>query len=146
VMVALALAAPLLLIHKIRFDLHAPKVYVRQVGAELAPMLPAGARVAIVDPLDAGMYAKMMRYEIYRSGEVVSVLKNGLPLKWLRKRLDESKPDHAWVHTQDAAVRTVFQAELPAGSSYLLKASDQGWRVIRSWPYPGYRLPTDIPD
>jgi hypothetical protein len=145
-MIALALAAPLLLIHKVRFDLHAPKIYVRQVGAELAPMLPAGARVAIVDPLDAGMYAKMMRYEIYRSGKVVSVLKNGLPLKWLRQRLDESRPDFAWVHTQDAAVRTVFQAELPAGSSYLLKASDQGWRVIRSWPYPGYELPTDIPD
>ena len=144
--VVLVLAAPLALIDKVRFDLRAPKQYVRGVGAELATILPPRARLAIVDPLDPGIYAKLLRYELYRSVLVVAELHHFASADAVLAPLRKTKATHAWVHTQSDAVRAAFKADLPGGASYLLEASRAGWGVVRSWPYPGYRLPTDVPN
>ena len=144
--IVLVLAAPLALINKVRFDLRAPKQYVRQVGAELTTILPPGARLAIVDPLDPGIYAKLLRYELYRSFPVVAELHHSASAAAILAPLSENKATHAWIHTQSDAVRAAFKADLPEGASYLLESYGEGWRIVRSWPYPGYRLPTDLPD
>ena len=144
--VPLVLAGPVLLIQKIRFDLHAPKQYVRQVGAELATLLPRGARLAVIDPLDTGFYVKLVRYEVYPAIPVVMEHYLHHAGRDLAGRLRRTEATHAWVHTQTDEVRAAFEAALPEGASYLLEASGDGWGVRKYWPYPGYRLPADVPD
>ncbi len=141
--VVVAVAAPLLMSKYVRFDLRAPKQYVRTVAQQAKGMLPAGAPVALVDPLDPGFYVLLMKWGLHgRTEDVLRVYLGGLPLREIERR----NIRFAWVHTQDEAVRTFFGLPLTAGSSYLLGRGDGGWSVLASWPYPGYALPTDIPD
>jgi hypothetical protein len=143
--VGIALLLPLLLIVSLRFDLRAPKVYTRAVGAEIATLLPEGAKLAVVDPLDTMFYAKVMRYLVFPKVSVVASLYYAPPADRIQAELARTGATYAWVHTQDAAVRSVFGG-LDDGASYLMEKGDGGWTLIKAWPYPGYRLPTDIPD
>jgi hypothetical protein len=144
--ILLALIFPLAMAPKLRFDLRSPKIYVRSVSHELVRLIPEGARVIIVDPLDAGFYGKLMRYMLYRHVRVVRSLQYNPSADAIRDAVAETLPTYAWIHTQTDAVRGVFGAPLPPGSSYLMKKEAAGWRLIESWPYPGYALPSDIPD
>ena len=144
--ILLALIFPIVMAPKLRFDLRAPKIYVRSVSHELVRLLPEGARVIIVDPLDAGFYAKLMRYMLYRHVLVVRSLQYNPSADAIQNAVTETQPAYAWIHTQTDAVRGIFGAPLPPGRSYLMKKEAIGWRLIESWPYPGYALPSDIPD
>jgi hypothetical protein len=142
--VVLAALSPLAMTKYVRFDLRAPKQYVRAVSAQLAPMLPQGAKVALVDPLDPGFYVLLMKWGLHgRTDQVLRVYLGGPPLS----EIERLGSRFAWVHTQDEAVRRFFGLPLPAGSSYLLARGETGgWSVLAEWPYPGYALPTDIRD
>ncbi len=144
--ILLALIFPLAMAPKLRFDLRSPKIYVRSVSHELFRLIPEGARVIIVDPLDAGFYGKLMRYMLYRHVLVVQSMQYSPSADAIQTALANTHPTYAWIHTQSDAVRRVFGALLPPGSSYLMKKEVAGWRLIESWPYPGYALPSDIPD
>ena len=144
--IALAVLLPLALAHNLRFDIRAPKIYTRAVGAEIAQLVPQGAKLAVVDPLDTAFFAKLLRYVVYPKASVVTNLAYQQPAEAVTRELERSGAGYAWVHTQDEAVRKVFGAALPDGASYLMERTAQGWVEVKSWPYPGYRLPTDIPD
>jgi hypothetical protein len=142
----LVLALPVVLVNKVRFDLHPPKQYVRTVGAELVRILPPDARLAVFDPGDVGFYTRLVRYLLHP--DVATVFEHHIfaNRRDLPEKFAKSGATHAWVHTQSDEVRALLGAEIPSGASYLLKRTDEGWRVVTSWPYPGYDLPTDIPD
>ena len=142
----LVLAAPVVLVNKVRFDLHPPKQYVRTVGAELVRILPPDARLAVFDPGDVGFYAKFVRYLLHPDVAMVFEHHIFANRRNLPGKFADSRSTHAWVHTQSDEVRALLGAEMPSGASYLLEKTDDGWRVMTSWPYPGYDLPTDIPD
>jgi hypothetical protein len=148
VLVALVVVLPIAFAPKLRFDLRAPKLYVKRVGAEIAALLPDGARLFVVDPLDTGFYAKIMRYQIRDVGGLVGqMLIHAEPsADYLRRRLDAVDASHVWVHTQLPALATVFAAPLAERASHLLVRRDGAWSLIRSWPYPGYARPQDVPD
>ena len=142
----LVLAAPVVLVNKVRFDLHPPKQYVRTVGAELARIMPPDARLAVCDPGDVGFYAKLVRYLLHPDVAMVFEHHIFANRRNLPGKFADSRSSHAWVHTQSDEVRALLGAEMPSGASYLLEKTYDGWRVVTSWPYPGYDLPTDIPD
>ena len=144
--VAVALIFPLVMAPKLRFDIRAPKLYVRAIGPEIDRLLPDGARLAIVDPRDAGFYSKLMRYVLYPRTQVVGSLFYDPPTDQILKALADNRATHAWVHTQTAAARAAFGLPLPDGASYLLAKESDGWRQLGDWPYPGYALPSDVPD
>lgn len=153
--VGLALAAvvalmPLGLAKYVRFDLRAPKQHVRTVAADLLTLLPQGARLAAVDPLDPGFYNLQMKYLLHPRTDAVLRVHIGSPpaldTAALTATIDGFGATHAWVHTQDGAVRAYFGQPLPDGGSTLLARGANGWAVVRRWPYPGYATPAAVRD
>mgnify|MGYP006085888901 FL=1 len=51
-----------------------------------------------------------------------------------------------WVHTQSKEVVEVLGVDLPERNVNLLEKQGAGWRLVKSWPYPGYNNPNDIKD
>ncbi len=148
VAVALVLILPAVFAPKLRFDLRLPKQYVKKVGTEIAAMLPDGARVFVIDPLDTGFYAKMMRYQIYGVGRVVgrTDVYGRNSVASITAQLERTQPTHVWVHTQTPSAERVFGQPLARKHSHLLVRDGGGWKLLKSWPYPGYDLPQDVAD
>lgn len=148
VAVALVLILPFVFAPKLRFDLVLPKQFVKRVGTEMAEILPAGSRVYVMDPLETGFYAKLMRYQLYGVAALAgdTNLFHGLNPREVMQRIDDADTTHLWVHTQADWVAPALGVPLAPRTAHLLARAGGGWTVIRSWPYPGYNLPQDIPD
>lgn len=146
--VAAVLVLPIVFAPKLRFDIRAPKIYVRAVGGDIAAMLPPGSRLAVIDPLDVGFYSKMMAYAL--QGVAVVVGRTTVHYKRtpevIQRFLDTGSPTHVWVHTQVPAVGQVLGQDLASRHSHLLAKEGSKWTLLKSWPYPGYDKPQDIPD
>ncbi|NQW01894.1 MAG: hypothetical protein HQ483_19470 [Rhodospirillales bacterium] len=146
--VLLLVILPLFFAPKIRFDIRAPKQFVKQVGIEMREMLPPSARLLIIDPLSAGFYTKLMRYQLYGTAtltEAIHVISDS-SAKGVRDLLERTKSDYVWVHTQNPTVVEGLGVELPNHHAHLLEKQGTQWQLIKSWPYPGYNQPQDIPD
>ena len=146
--VVVLILLPVAFAPKLRFDIRAPKQFVKQVGAEMASILPKGARVMVLDPLANGFYAKLMRYQLYGVATLSRDISLFHPKKldYVRKYIEESNSTHMWVHTQSKDVVEVLGVPLKERNAHLLEKQGAGWRLIKSWPYPGYNNPNDIPD
>lgn len=144
----LSLAAPLALLPMIRFDIRPVKMYVRAVGAEMNSMLPADAQLMVVDPLDTGFYSLLLNYHLRSGAKMLGhlgVFEVADP-NTVIKTLARTDFTHVWVHTLSEAVSPYLPIPLAEEASHLIKVQDGHWTVIKSWPYPGYHLPTDLPD
>lgn len=144
VAICVALVLPVALASKLRFDLRAPKIYVRSVGAEIATILPRNARLAILDPTDNGFYIEVMRYTLHGTAQIVASVSsyNRAGADEIRALLAQNAAGFVWVHVPTAIVRAELEVPLMDGASYLLSRGEGGWSVVRSWPYPGYRVPS----
>ncbi len=140
--------APILFAPKVRFDVRAPKQFVKEIGLEMRALMPKGSRLYMIDPLSVGFYAKLMRYQIYGVGSYAGEVKvtSDITAERLQKSLVETKATHAWVHTQNREVLDGLGVDLKERSAHFLEKQGDGWRLIKSWPYPGYNQPQDIPD
>lgn len=146
--VVLLMILPLVFAHKIRFDIRAPKQFVKQVGVEMRDLMPPTARLLVLDPLSAGFYAKLMRYQLYGEAiftKAVNVIEDS-SAEGIRKVIEETRADHIWVHTQNAGVVEGLGVDLAERNAHFLRKSGDGWELVKSWPYPGYNKPQDIPD
>ncbi len=146
--IALVVILPLAFAPKIRFDVRAPKTFVKTVGLEMRNLMPAGSRVFVIDPLSAGFYAKLMRYQLYGVARLAGDIQASsriTPVD-LRDKLAKTGSTHAFVHTQNQAVRDGLGVDLKAHNAHLLVKQGTTWQLIKSWPYPGYLQPQDIPD
>jgi hypothetical protein len=140
VLAIIALALPLALSPKIRFDLNPVTRYVRSVGIEMSDLLPANALLAVVDPSDNGKRSLVLRYEL-RSPSVKVQRATGSDL-----RQATASATHAWVHVPSSAIVEVFAVPMAPRTSYLLAREGARWRIVRSWPYPGYSDPASEDD
>ncbi len=146
--ILLGLIAPPALATHVRFDVRANKMYVRAVGTEMNALLPPDARLMVVDPVDTGFYGLMINYLLRNGAKVTDRLiafQVGDP-KVVIDALARRNYTHVWVHTQTKDVTPYLPIPLAEGTSHLIDARGDRWTVIKSWPYPGYRLPTDLPD
>jgi hypothetical protein len=140
--IALVAIAPLALAKTIRFDDRAPKRYVRAVGAEIDRMLRPSDRIVLIDSTSAGELVVIMHYALHGRprviGDVTTAAGGTIPIP--------PGTTHVWVHVPTPAVEAALDAKLPSGASYLLARMGGRWAIEKSWSYPGYRLPTDVPD
>jgi hypothetical protein len=143
--IALMVAWPVVGSSKLRFDIRAPKQYVRAVAAEIRTMLKPGDLLADIDASGYGTYVRIMRYELLDRPAKVEFFERSpdMETRELSGFLATTRPSYAWVHVPTAAIEAAFGLKLPPRASTLLRREDGGWRVVKSWPYPGYDLPDD---
>jgi hypothetical protein len=139
----LAVATPVALAGKLRFDIRAPKLYVRGVAEEMAGTLGRDEKLAVIDASGDGTYTMMVRYVL---GPQVQML-SGEPQmseSLVRGFLANAGATTAWVHMPTPAIDAALGVPLAPGASHLLKRENGRWIEIKSWPYPGYAAPNDI--
>jgi hypothetical protein len=129
-----ALAAPVALAERLRFDVEMPQPLVWDLAAALKPYLHDHERIALLLPGDAG-------------GEVGDLLTEYLASAPPRRRgLDVKRFAAADRATLDAAVAAGYDlavitctpqgfADLPAGQAALLRHDEAGWHPLGVWPY-----------
>jgi hypothetical protein len=141
--IVLAVATPVALAGKLRFDIRAPKLYVRAVSEEVAGMLGHDERIAVIDASGDGTYAMMMRYVL---GPRVRMLAGDpqMPEALIRGVLAAPDLDAVWVHLPTPAIDAALGTTLAPHASHLLKRENGRWAEIKSWPYPGYASPADV--
>ncbi len=142
-------AVPFLTIKFLRFDRQPVKVHVRQVIAEMAPLIvPAGAPMVVVDPRGSGFYANYLDYHLGFGRQVVDSINAFTPLTpgQLAAALDPGHAFYMWVHTQTPQTAAIIGLDLPGTSSHLLASEGGRWRLVKSWPFPGYTDPAAVKD
>ena len=109
----------------------------------MARTLGRDDRLAVIDASGDGTYAMMVRYVL---GPRVQMLAGDpqMPESLIRNVLSDPRLDAAWVHVPTPAIDAVLGMTLAPGASHLLKREGGRWIEIKSWPYPGYALPSDI--
>ncbi len=138
-LVVLVLLAPFALVSKIRFDLNPVTRYVRDVGADMAVLMPAGARLYVIDPADNGKRTLLLRYELAGRVRVerLSGMNTDDPVV-LAQSLAGLSGSYLWVHVPTPILAEALAVNLAPLSSYLATRIGSDWRIVRSWPYPGY--------
>ncbi len=135
--VALLVAAPLALPHKLRFDRQPPTPHIRAVGQALADLLPPGGRVAVVDTLGSGESSVITAYELREPGRVSDLLAgaaNDDPDR-LRAFMAARRSESVVVYSVSPAVQDVLGPAIMPGATYLLTPDNgDGRSVVRAWP------------
>ena len=145
VAVVLAVAWPVAGATKLRFDVRAPKLYVRAVAGDIAPLLKPADTLAVIDASGFGTYPVMMRYELLGRPAQLVIFETTMSVAEVdvRQFLDSKSPGYAWVHVPTPAIEAALGVKMAPRASYLLRRDGAGWREVKSWPYPGYELPVD---
>lgn len=151
--IVLVLIVPFATAERLRIDVRPPKDHMRMVGRYLADALPANSNVAVVDPRGQGLASMIIRYEMM----TVPGNPKKLQVSWkyrvrvkssedIAKDVRERKITHIWVHEVISGVSAPLGLELAKYQSHLLEWSGTGWRLMKSWPYDGYKDPLSFPD
>ena len=143
--VALVIAVPVALSGKLRFDNRPAKMYVRAVAEEMAGMLGRDTKLTIVDASGDGTYAMMVRYALGGQADALSGDVT-LPEPLVREFLAEHPAAPVWVHVPTPAIDAALGVTLAPRASHLLARDGGRWHEIKSWPYPGYAAPWELPD
>lgn len=144
--IVLVLTAPVALANRLRFDLQPVKVYMREIAPEMRTLLPAEARLVVVDPRGDGFYALFLEYLLGGGRQVAASLNafTATDPDAVRQGIDAAGATHAWLNTQSPATRAIFPG-LAEGASHLLERTPDGWRLVRSWPFRGFSDPMNVP-
>lgn len=139
--ISLALAFPLPYFELLREDHGAAARFMRAVGDDLASLLPAGSRLAVLDGASPANSAAMLRYRMNRRETIVAELPGRAPgdARSILSILEERRMSHAWIHTPSAALSDALDVALPGGASYLLRRQGGDWRIVRRWPHADYK-------
>ncbi len=158
VLAALAVVAvvvgPLAARKKLRFDIRPQKDHMRMVGRELAKILPANSRLAIIDPGGVGFTDLVIRYELTSAGGAGKRLSTtyqfnviGMSPGSLGRKVEKDGITYAWINKTTDKVEAAMGMKLARRSSHYLRYAGGGrWELLRSWPYDGYDDPHSLPD
>lgn len=141
----LVVVGPLAALPHIRFDRQPVKVHVRQVIDDMATYLPPDARLMVLDPRGTGFYANYVEYYLGFGRQVAGSVSVFSPPD-MEAQMAQARPDHLWVHTQVPAMAGLLGQSLDAKASHLLALQGTQWRLVKSWPFPGYDDPTAVKD
>jgi hypothetical protein len=144
---ALLVITPFAISHKIRFDLHAPKVFVRTVSENIVATIPTGVRFATFDATGGGEFEVIARYVITPHVHYVGFLIAAYQPdeKRIREFLAEKRPEYVWIHVPTEAIERAMSLKLAPRKSYLIKREITSWIILKSWPFPGYDDPNTVP-
>lgn len=144
--VVLLVLAPLVAAPQLRFDRHPVKDYLRAIAPQVAAQVPPGATLAVADPNDPGFYSFMLQFLLGPDRRMVARVDRYQT--WEAPRLAEhlarSGAGYLWVHQTNPVLDEVVGRPLNPAASHLLEWGEEGWRLLASWPYPGYTDPTTV--
>ena len=147
--------APIIFNYKIRIDIRPQIEHMRNAGKDLSRIVPAGAKLVVLDPKGQGLADLIIKYEvlgfslfdpvpdfIYRIETADSSWQNFM------SRIEKLGVTHIWVHQNTERYTAGFRLnELRNDGSTLLVKSDNGnWRIEKFWPFDGYTDPYSLPD
>mgnify|MGYP006865011890 CR=1 FL=1 len=150
--VVTVIAAPLVAIETLRFDLRPQNNHIRLVGQEMAAMLLPESRLKVIDPNGSGFVTTVIRYEMTNGNGAeknISVppgFDNYRDGRSLGDPAQDPNLTHAWVFQPYDKIDSAFGQPLKAGASHLLKKNGNEWRLLKSWPYEGFEDPYGLPD
>ena len=101
----------------------------------------------MVDTLEDGAYLVIMRYHMHGSAVIVGELNSWKrpTAQTIRQSAESRNASHVWTFSAEPEVTSAFNLSLPAGYSYLLARSTQGWSVVRRWAHPKPRFKAKPP-
>ncbi len=137
-LIVVALALPVVLAPKLRFDLTPPKPHFRAVAQAIVPLVPRQARLIVLDPEGSGESGIMALYHLRRADKGVAWLGAGhaMTADKIAKLFAESPPDFVLVHSGARASAAETGLALDERTSYLLRREAGGWIIAGRWPYP----------
>lgn len=127
----------------------------RNVGQEMAELLPENATVAVIDLNGDGFTGKVIYYELASVIQTKKKIKVPVNLaanagfkqpSQLIQYLEKRPVTYAWVHQPLPLIDTALKVNLAPHASHLLKRTNNQWAVVKSWPYAGYKDPHSLPD
>ena len=134
--VALALAAPFVFAHKLRFDLAPQMPHYRAVALDLD--VPRATPLYVLDPKGTGAAGVITRYLLDRPLVPWYAAFHDTSLPGMTQFVSAMEPGALIiVHSVTGVVRQVLGLDLAPGASYLVDGDRGRWRVIQTWPYPG---------
>ncbi len=137
--IVLILAAPLSLAHKVRFDREPDKPHYRAVAKVLAPLLPRGVAMIVLDPLGTGESAMITKFDLgARVGQVLKVSAfDDARAATIGGFLANGGFGAILIHSVTPAVNEALGKTLVDGISYLLLPDGAGgWREAATWDKP----------
>jgi hypothetical protein len=141
--IALVVIAPWANGSRLRFDLDKPhEGYSMAVVREMAPMLPSGAQVALLDLYGSGWSLAGMRYELIFPRErgrqwppfTVFTRNSGVARDYLASPEARTAGKYVWIDNGGLGTKDIFGIDLKAGASYLLVREAAGYRLVHAWP------------
>jgi hypothetical protein len=135
----LALASPVALAERLRFDIEMPQPLVWNLAEELKPSLKDDDRLALLMPGDDGDVGQLL------SDYLASAPPRRRGLDILRRKTaDAATLDAVAAAGYDLAVISCTPSgldDLPPGVAALVKHDGAGWHAVATWPYaPGIAL------
>jgi hypothetical protein len=143
VCLTLALAGPVVAMAFIRFDIHPVKDHVRAAVADMAPLLPAGALLTVVDPAGPYFFSAFIDWYLGFGHQVGAYTTIDTTPERTHALLSSPEVTYAYVVATSAAVDNAVGHALAPTASHFLKHEAAGWRLVRSWPYEGFSSARD---
>ncbi len=135
--IVLALILPIVLAPKLRFDLEPPKPHFTNVAISLLGKVSDQSRIFVLDPKGTGESALITRFHLDQYGVPWLAAHHRQSLKIVREYLAPiTENDLLLVHSSAPATTGALGLDLNPRESHLLKRSQSGWTVVRSWPKP----------
>ena len=117
-----------------RFDLEIPKPMLREIGQDLARILPASANVAAIIPNDQGNFTSILRHYASqkRPDIIISSIKNTSQLdKFLRPPAEKST--FVWAYCPRNWLARKLAIDVPHSHAALFVRTADSWKVKRLW-------------
>jgi hypothetical protein len=135
--IVVALALPLALVTKLRFDFEPPKPHYIAVAKSLTPFAADLGDVHVMDPKGTGEAGVITRYYLDKRGMPWMSAFHGPTPETIARYLDSvNRGDHVLVHSTWKGMDEVFGQTLDERTSYLFKREPGEWLLVRVWPKP----------
>jgi hypothetical protein len=142
----LAASGPILAWRFVRFDLHPMKAYGRAVMADARAILPADARIAVLDATGSGFMDNFVKWHLGFGRHLVfgiSAFNAGGACPKLAAT--GAAATHLWALSWTAECLDGLGMQLSPGASHLLaRRPEGGWVEMRSWPFSGFSDPARL--
>ena len=131
----LAVAVPFAAWKYVRFDRQPTKMNALATIAEMAPLLPPGARLMVIDARGTGFFGNYTNYHLGFGSHVVGNV-TAFNHTGTASAIAKLRPDFLWVRTLTPEVAADLGLPLDESASRLLAVTADGLRPVMAWPYP----------
>ena len=148
-LVAVAVLLPVGTIKLYRHDLASPTPTLRRIALDMAPLLPPGTPLRMVDLTGPGFAPVVVAYQLWlteqgRPARPVSILSSGRGYSLAEARaMSFAGAPYLWLAEGAPEMQALFGPALRAGCAYLLRAEAGGFAIAGAWPVGPFSHPVN---